>query len=355
MIVFFNEHPSEMNQADGFTQRVQAIDSLFEDSPRVYVRQITWKKWIKKVLGRAKYKDIKMDNVTIVHLHPVLSYFQIKKINSAAKVYYFHSIYSVERHEDFLKQKNVLYVLDIHGVVPEERQMLEMDDSEQYSALEKRVVPCFDRYISVTDTMAQHYISKYGLDRKRVITLPIFERFEPLSRDDRLNEKTSIIYAGGAQKWQNVSLMCQAATMLSLRFDFLFLTADEEEFSKCLSDEIEENVQILQVDKKELSKYYSKSDLGLVLRDEHIVNRVACPTKIIEYLYFGVIPIVIQPHIGDFNQLGYACVLLDDLLAGKVPNGEILEKMRTQNYLVVEKLEEIRRNSEKQLQQLVSK
>lgn len=49
-----------------------------------------------------------------------------------------------------------------------------------------------------------------------------------------------------------------------------------------------------------------------VLRDDILVNQVACPTKIVEYLNYGIIPIVLSENIGDFKELGYEYLSIND-------------------------------------------
>ena len=45
-------------------------------------------------------------------------------------------------------------------------------------------------------------------------------------------------------------------------------------------------------------------------REEILVNAVACPTKLVEYMYWGVVPVVITPNIGDFmNPLIWGMVI----------------------------------------------
>jgi glycosyltransferase involved in cell wall biosynthesis len=53
---------------------------------------------------------------------------------------------------------------------------------------------------------------------------------------------------------------------------------------------------------EEVGKYLEASDLGLLLRENHVVNRVASPTKFAEYLLCGL-PVVISPWVGDFSEL----------------------------------------------------
>ena len=52
---------------------------------------------------------------------------------------------------------------------------------------------------------------------------------------------------------------------------------------------------------EEMKEVYRHAQYGFVLRDDIVVNNVACPTKIIDYIKYDIIPIVKSPHIGDFE------------------------------------------------------
>ena len=54
----------------------------------------------------------------------------------------------------------------------------------------------------------------------------------------------------------------------------------------------------------ELKKEYEKAQYGFTLRDNIIVNEVACPTKLIDYVKYGIIPILKSDKIGDFVENG---------------------------------------------------
>ena len=77
---------------------------------------------------------------------------------------------------------------------------------------------------------------------------------------------------------------------------------------------------------------------GLVLRDDSAVNRVACPTKLAEYLYFGLIPVVRSPRLGDFEELGYAYVTEQEFRDGFIPDAASRDWMAEQNRDVVRQL-----------------
>ena len=52
------------------------------------------------------------------------------------------------------------------------------------------------------------------------------------------------------------------------------------------------------------------------MRDDIVLNRVAAPTKLIEYLSYGLIPIVKTINIGDSVKMGYEYILYNEDLNG---------------------------------------
>jgi hypothetical protein len=92
------------------------------------------------------------------------------------------------------------------------------------------------------------------------------------------------------------------------------------------------------VDEAGLPERYLSSDFGFVLRDDTAVNRVSCPTKLSEYLWFGVIPIVKTPHVGDFLTEGFSYVTEGEFAAGLLPDEPSCERMRRNNRDVLGRL-----------------
>ena len=92
--------------------------------------------------------------------------------------------------------------------------------------------------------------------------------------------------------------------------------------------------------KEELCAVYGTADFGLILRDESPVNRVSCPTKLVEYLLFGLIPVVRSPHIGDFHRLGFAYVTEEEFRDGFIPDSASRDWMAEQNFHVASRLTE---------------
>jgi glycosyltransferase involved in cell wall biosynthesis len=94
---------------------------------------------------------------------------------------------------------------------------------------------------------------------------------------------------------------------------------------------------------EELLRLYPECHYGFILREDIIVNRVACPTKLVEYIAMGIIPIVDCEDIGDFKSLGMQFVRLRDFMAGQLPDEEARSRMAEANFVVYERLRELRR------------
>lgn len=109
------------------------------------------------------------------------------------------------------------------------------------------------------------------------------------------------------------------------------------------------SISIKSVSPLELESYYKESHYGFILRDDILVNRVACPTKLIEYLGYGINPIILSEKIGDFEDFGYEHIRLDQfntaLKAKKsTKNIDIFNQIKTQNnYNIRDKIIELKK------------
>ena len=180
--------------------------------------------------------------------------------------------------------------------------------------------------------MSEHYEMKHRQAKSAEwVVLPIFDVTESAHKDDKAIE-SSVIYAGGAQKWQNVNLMVEAIRKKSDKYSFTIASHDKEAFNE-LGAEKNSAITIKSVSNKEVLDAYKKSSYGFILRDNSVVNQVSCPTKMIEYIGNGVVPIVLSPRIGDFEEMGYRYITLDKFLHSDISNKELLSA-RSANYEV---------------------
>ncbi|MFA5816684.1 MAG: hypothetical protein WC865_13810, partial [Bacteroidales bacterium] len=78
-------------------------------------------------------------------------------------------------------------------------------------------------------------------------------------------------------------------------------------------------ISVISVNPDELESYYELAHYGFILRDDILVNRVANPTKLAEYLQYGIIPVVKLVDIGDYARYEYEYIPYEELNNGLLP------------------------------------
>lgn len=337
MILFLSKYPqTDADFRDGFFQRVASIDEFYLKDERIYLNT--------SLFGNKKKEVIKTALRTEISCNFFLHFLTIYKIFRRSELIYIQSIYNAFYNIFFIIFFSKNYILDLHGVVPEELEMKNktvhaLIASKIEGILFKKIRVC----ISVTNKMAIHYQSKYPNSQCKYIVyaiLPTHLKGGNLSNESLdKSDKIEIIYSGNTQVWQNVDLMLQAIkSNSSKQVNYTILTGEPEKIYEKLNDfKIEDSaVTVKSVKPNELAEYYKKSHYGFILRDDILVNRVACPTKIIEYLAYGIKPIILSEKIGDFEDYGYEYIFLEQLNDGlskqkSIKNIQIIKEILLNN------------------------
>lgn len=321
-ILFIAPYPTLENIKDGMMQRIKSIDMEFASVKRVYL-EIR----VKKIIIFPHIK--RMGNVKVIEinllLHWMFAVFYLLRYSNL----YIHSVANCHRIAwfRFFFRKNI--ILDVHGSVPEE---MDFNGRTKLARKLKRIEQRFFRFSSilvyVSEQMKNYYEEKYPLVlSKTVIVKPIYStnvlKKSSTSDEDALRDELGIkpqttvfIYAGNLQKWQNFDLMLDAIKRIDqTSCHYIILTSEIKAAQEKVSNVNipQERVTIRCVSPTELNRYYSISHYGFILRDDHILNQVAAPTKMVEYLYFGLIPIVKFERIGDAALFGYEYISVNSL------------------------------------------
>ena len=137
--------------------------------------------------------------------------------------------------------------------------------------------------------------------------------------------------------------------------DFHFLSHEHLSIQRRIGDRgLPDPPVLMHCDKTELPAAYQRADFGLVLRDDSAVNRVSCPTKLVEYLLFGLIPVVRSPRLGDFHEMDFAYITEDEFRDGFVPDAATREWMAEHNLDIVRRLVERFRSGASRLREMLS-
>lgn len=338
-ILFLSRYPSDNDLKDGMMQRIANVDSSFKKVERTYLH-ISFKRNLKAT------KNV-FGNLSIIRLNLFVHFFKIITLIKINKLIYCHSLWNFVWISFFnLKTKKI--VVDVHGVVPEELRFYNnYISSVFFSIIEYRLIKVVSVMIYVNTTMKEYYLKKYSqLSKKENLVCPIlsknvfdsgdFFELENFKRELKIAVNDVVfVYSGNIQKWQNFELVINTINSLNnINYKFIILTNQVSAVNQIVLNSCtqikREQIFVFNVEPKELFKYYTISNYGFILRDDHVLNRVAMPTKLIEYMYYGVIPIVKLVDIGDFNLYGYEYLSIlnvnDNLSALKSATNETIAK-----------------------------
>lgn len=202
-------------------------------------------------------------------------------------------------------------------------------EQQQRSALaSSRAIVC------VSDAMKRELSAMWTLPQSRINVVPCctdidagreaFGRREHHRRVLGVDGKFVVAYNGSVSPWQmlpqTISVFRHIA---SIRSDAHFLAVTTNVLA--MRDILEQSgvtasqSTVVSIPHAQVPSHLAAADLGLLIRDDSLVNRVASPVKFAEYLSCGV-PVVLTRGVGDYaelvRKLGIGCVLrstdLDD-------------------------------------------
>ena len=213
-------------------------------------------------------------------------------------------------------RENAVSWIDIHGAEPEETEYTHPELKNIHSIIddmrrtEKQAIDGADILTVQSDVMTTHLASIHGIQVTATsyqcgVDTSLFVSDPELRQYTRkqlgyLPEDCVLVYAGGTAKWQllpqTFSLIASLHAM-DQRCKGLILTCGNHdqirEFAKASGLE-NSAFRLMSAAHHEVSKFLSAADIGILLRVDNVVNRVACPTKLGEYLACGL-PVIAGP------------------------------------------------------------
>lgn len=189
------------------------------------------------------------------------------------------------------------------GIGPEEYLMLHGKTLKSriisviLSKLEKKALKDSQICFFVSERMKKHYEIKYKINlESKSIIIPCYNKslnLDSFFLKDKYN-KLSFVYAGGIFTWQ-----CFETTLLIFKKVYekdksatlTILTSDIQNATKLINKHNVKNVDIDFVPLLKLQDRLENYKYAFLIRENHIVNNVATPTKMNTYLSCGLIPI----------------------------------------------------------------
>lgn len=203
-----------------------------------------------------------------------------------------------------LLRVNANLVLKKRGALGEERYYLSGSKFVRwaYWQIEKLALRSCDRAIFVSYKMREYFERDFGFKKPNIVVnnkvIPAGRK--PLTTKETNIENVEIVYSGSASKWQRtdyiLSLFERLSHLHGLSFRIIsYWDIDHSEYQIT-------NLRIERHSPQEIVYELSKSDIGIIVRDQNILNRVSSPLKIGEYVSAGL-NVILTNDIGDYSEL----------------------------------------------------
>lgn len=200
----------------------------------------------------------------------------------------------------------------------------------------------------VSEGMREHFFKKYGYKKANYYIMPCFNKQLLSIANAKQFDNPYFVYAGSASVWQAVDEMLDSYAIIENNIEgakLTILTNEYTAFEAKLKTKGIRNYDIKYVKLENLDEELEKHKYGFLLREEHVVNHVATPTKMNSYLACHLIPIF-TTAVQDFNDnldLAEYTIKLDTPINPKEVAEKILnfetKNLTVENYLkVVEKV-----------------
>lgn len=160
--------------------------------------------------------------------------------------------------------------------------------------------------IFVSEEMRLYFEKNYNIKSKKYFIMPCFNKELNLDLVNKEKYLTpSFVYAGSLAKWQCIEQTLELYSILEQKLSnasITLLTKEKEYALELIHKYKIKNFNISYVSLNNLDLELAKYKYGFILREDHIVNHVATPTKMNTYLSVGIIPIY-SSSLKSFNKL----------------------------------------------------
>lgn len=211
-------------------------------------------------------------------------------------------------------------IVDIRGVISEEireakKSIINDFIAGQVLKTEKLLFRRADTVFFVSKNMQSYFSKQYGNLIKNYEIFPTMVNEEifylmPTERADirrelNIEDKFVYVYSGGILYWQNIDkiLLAFGEKAVTENIYLIMLVLDVQAVNILIKElNIDMSyITVMSLKHKDVGRYLNACDAGLIIRNNSIVNYVASPTKINEYIACGLAIVDDLTELGNTN------------------------------------------------------
>lgn len=213
-------------------------------------------------------------------------------------------------------RKSVIF--DMRGVLPEEtlyqgKGIKKMVLYYFYNIVETFGIKTANKIITVSEVFKTYILNKYKIKKndkiENIRTFSIKSELKSFSLREELNIPSNFkifVYSGSISKWQKFEEIVYLYTLLKQEISESLLLVFTNQYSKAeniLVKFLKSNeFRICNFNNEALLNALTQCDMGFLLREDSIVNKVASPIKFNDYLASNL-PLIISNNIGDTESI----------------------------------------------------
>jgi len=230
---------------------------------------------------------------------------------------YVREFYCVPAVNLVIKRTGATSVLDVRGAVSEETALKRGRGLRSSFLLqrERTAIATAGRICCVSQNMKQWIQRQTGRQDIEVIPCCVNTEnfaFRPEARLSLrrewgiLDDDLLFCYSGGLAPWQRIQDVIALFTQISRHINksrFLFLTRQQECLKSLLaaSGLASQRCVLTSCDHHRVAAHLSAADFGVIMWHDVVVNNVASPVKVAEYMACGL-PVLLTSGIGDYSR-----------------------------------------------------
>jgi glycosyltransferase involved in cell wall biosynthesis len=216
--------------------------------------------------------------------------------------------------------KEAKFIADIRGVTKQEflysssnitGKIFSTLRTMGFENLEKIICRESDHIFCVTNALSDYLVNASKINKEKITVIPtltntnIFFYNESIRLKMRktlsIENRMVFIYVGSMAKWQMAKETIELFEHIRLQNKqafLLFLTTEPAKATPLFKHIPENDYHVTSIKHEDINPYLNAADIAVLLRETHIVNKVAAPVKFGEYICSGL-PVIASPGIGD--------------------------------------------------------